>query len=112
MSTHHLHLRAYVCNKCNGPVVATTLSVRKAPISGEIATAQLVASCLLCGDRPVIVDEPGFGFAPIEWPMLSAIPACQKATVSGRALPWHHQQTSGTPVAAPLTLAVGIEPVQ
>jgi hypothetical protein len=75
MSTHHLHLRAYVCKKCNGPVVATTLSVRKTPISGETTTGQLVPSCLLCGDRPVSVDEPGFGFAPIAWPLLSALPA-------------------------------------
>lgn len=112
MTAHHLHLRAYICKKCNGPVVATTLSVRKTPISGAITTGQLAPSCLLCGDRPITVDEPGFGFAPIEWPMLSALPADQLPTVLDSARPRSNQQASGTPLAAPLTMAIGIEPVQ
>ena len=80
MSAHFLHLRAYICKKCNGPVIGTTLAIRKTAISGEIATGQLMPSCLLCGDRPLIDDESGFGFAPIAWPMLSVVPADQAIT--------------------------------
>jgi hypothetical protein len=113
MIVHQLHLRAYVCKKCNGPVVATTLAIRKTVISGEIMTGQLVPSCLLCGDRPISVDEPGFGFFPIEWPMLSVLPANQRTSVPDNALlRAKEQEVSSAPLAAPLATAVYIKPVQ
>lgn len=93
-------------------MVATTFGVRRTPISGEITTGQLVPSCLLCGDRPIVLNEPEFGFPPIAWPMLSAMPADQRETVSDGAPLRLNQQTSGTPLAVRLTTPIGAEPVQ
>ena len=111
MTVHHLHLRAYVCKKCNGPVIATTLGIRKTAIAGETVTGQLVPSCLLCGDRPISVDEPGFGFFPIQWPMLSLMPVDQRNIVSDTALLQPDGQgLSSALIASPIAMALSINP--
>jgi hypothetical protein len=66
---HYLHLYAFPCEKCNGPVVVGSLGTREDDISNETAVSEIGAVCLACGCRPETMIEPlaGHCFRPVEW---------------------------------------------
>ena len=66
---HYLHLYAFPCDKCSGPVVVGSLGTREDDISKETAISVIGAVCLACGCRPETIVEPlvGHGFRPVEW---------------------------------------------
>ncbi len=68
-ATHYLHLSAFPCEKCCGPVVTGWLGVRHDDISKETGIRQIGAACLACGLRPEVMVEPlvGHHFRPVEW---------------------------------------------
>jgi hypothetical protein len=65
----YLHLYAFPCDKCNGPVVVGSLGTKKDAISKETAISVIGAVCLACGCRPETMIEPSVGksFRPMEW---------------------------------------------
>ena len=68
-ATHYLHLSAFACVQCNGPVIAGFLGTRHDDISKETDIRNVGAACLACGFRPEIPLEPSVEhrFRPIEW---------------------------------------------
>jgi hypothetical protein len=67
--THYLHLSAFACEKCKGPVIAGFMGTRHDDISKETDIRNVGATCLACGFRPEILLEPSVEhhFRPIEW---------------------------------------------
>lgn len=67
--THYLHLAAFPCEKCNGPVIAGSLGTRHDVITQETDITPIGAICLACGFRPATVLEPSkdHRFRPVEW---------------------------------------------
>jgi hypothetical protein len=68
-STQYLHLYAFPCDKCNGPVIVGSLGTREDDLSKETAISDIGAVCLACGCRPEALIEPlvGHSFRPVEW---------------------------------------------
>lgn len=68
-ATHYLHLAAFPCEKCNGPVIAGSLGKRHDVISQETDITPIGAVCLVCGFRPDLVLESSkdHRFRPVEW---------------------------------------------
>jgi hypothetical protein len=66
---HYLHLSAFPCDKCNGPVVVGSLGTREDDICKETAISVIGAVCLACACRPEGMIDPlaGHGFRPMEW---------------------------------------------
>lgn len=69
MGKQYLHLSAYSCDKCHGPVVSASLAVRENAISRETDIRPVGAICLSCGHR-----QPRSSgtttvrhFSPVEW---------------------------------------------
>jgi hypothetical protein len=69
MRTQYLHLSAYPCDDCRGPVVSGWLAVRENDVSKETDIRQVGAVCLSCGHRQAKMTEPGATrqFPPVEW---------------------------------------------
>lgn len=69
MRKQYLHLSAYPCEKCQGPVVSGSLAFRENVISKETDIRQVGASCLSCGHRQP--SATGMAtvrhFSPVEW---------------------------------------------
>jgi len=68
MKRKYLHISAYICDKCGGPVIAGSFGTRETEISREDDFSQIGTACLACGNKPDvraarIVRE----FAPAEW---------------------------------------------
>ena len=51
MRKHYLHLSAYPCDACAGPVISGSLAVRENEISKETDIHEVGAICLSCGNR-------------------------------------------------------------
>jgi hypothetical protein len=68
-ATHYLHLTAFPCQKCNGPVIAGSLGTRHDNITQETDIRLVGAICIACGNRPEAILAPAVdhGFRPIEW---------------------------------------------
>ena len=68
-ATHYLHLTAFPCQKCNGPVIAGTLGTRHDDISRETDIRVVGAICIACGLRPEAILAPAVDhrFRPVEW---------------------------------------------
>jgi hypothetical protein len=68
MRKQYLHLSAYTCDMCAGPVIAGSLGVRENEISREIEISAVGAICISCGHRQAKATEPGRPryFFPIE----------------------------------------------
>jgi hypothetical protein len=77
MKRQYLHLSAYACDKCAGPVVASSTAVRENEISKETDLREVGAICLSCGHRPGQATEPGLTrhFPPTPWNSPKAIDA-------------------------------------
>ena len=69
MKKQFLHLSAYSCDKCGGPVVTGSTAVRENEISKETEIRQVGAICLTCGHRQSKATEPGLthSFPPTPW---------------------------------------------
>ena len=69
MRKQYLHLSAYICDECKGPVVSGLLAVRENEISRETDITPIGAICLSCGHRQPTMTEPGIThqFPPINW---------------------------------------------
>lgn len=74
MRKQYLHLSAYACDTCAGPVIAGWLAVRENEISKETDVRQVGAICLSCGHRQSGVSEPARAhhLSPIEWEPVGA----------------------------------------
>ena len=77
MKKQYLHLSAYSCDKCEGPVVAGFTSVRENEISKETDIREVGAICLSCGHRQSKATGPGLtrSFPPMQWESIKAIEA-------------------------------------
>jgi RNase P subunit RPR2 len=51
MRTQYLHISAYSCDRCRGPVISGSTAVRGSEISKETEVKQVGAICLSCGHR-------------------------------------------------------------
>jgi hypothetical protein len=51
MKTKYLHVSAYSCDKCEGPVIAGSFGTRETEITREIDLTQVGAVCLSCGNK-------------------------------------------------------------
>jgi hypothetical protein len=69
MKTKYLHISAYSCDKCEGPVIAGSFGTRETEIARETDLTQLGAVCLSCGnEQPERLDTNIVRqFAPLEW---------------------------------------------
>jgi hypothetical protein len=67
--THYLHLTAFPCEKCNGPVIAGSMGTRHDDISQETDVRAVGTVCIACGFRPEFMLEPSVDhrFRPVEW---------------------------------------------
>jgi hypothetical protein len=79
MSKQYLHLSAYPCDVCAGPVVAGSLGIRENQISKETDIRQVGAVCLACGHRQSAATEPACArcLLPVEWDSAGAVSARQ-----------------------------------
>jgi hypothetical protein len=85
MKKQYLHLSAYSCDKCTGPVVAGSLAVREKEISKETDIRQVGAICLSCGHRQSKGTEAGVirNFPPVQWEPMKTIGASHISTPLG-----------------------------
>jgi len=69
MRKQSLHLSAYPCDTCTGPVVAGWLAVRENEISKETDIRQVGSICLSCGHRQSAATEPARArhLPPMDW---------------------------------------------
>jgi hypothetical protein len=69
MRRQYLHLSAYSCDMCAGPVIAGWLAVRENEISQETEIRQVGAICLSCGHRQNKASQASLTrhFFPVEW---------------------------------------------
>jgi hypothetical protein len=88
MKKQYLHLSAYACDKCAGPVIAGSLAVRESEISKETDIRQVGAICLACGHRQSKATAPARArhVSPMEWEPPSAIGADHLTTAFVEAL--------------------------
>jgi hypothetical protein len=89
MRKHYLHLSAYSCDKCGGPVVSGSLAVRESEISKETDIQGVGDMCLSCGhsqrkvnDARVIRHFPPVEWQPIKLPKLGEIVPLAEEMVS------------------------------
>jgi hypothetical protein len=77
MKKQYLHLSAYSCDKCAGPVIAGSIGVRENEISKETDIRGVGAICLSCGHRQSKATAPGVtrSFPPMQWEFTKAIAA-------------------------------------
>lgn len=82
MKKQYLHLSAYSCDTCKGPVVSGWLAVRENEISKETEIRQVGAICLSCGHRQSKMTEPGITrhFPPVEWESATLVDVSHLAT--------------------------------
>ena len=75
MRKQYLHLSAYSCDSCHGPVVSASLAVRENVISKETDIRQVGAICLSCGHRQQNASGTAAvrHFSPMEWEPADAI---------------------------------------
>ena len=66
---HYLHLYAFPCGKCNGPVIVGSIGRREDNISQETGVGEIGAVCIACGRLPERMLSPlaGHCFRPVEW---------------------------------------------
>jgi hypothetical protein len=88
MRRQYLHLSAYACDVCAGPVIAGAFAVPENEISKETDIKQVGAMCLSCGHRQSGPSEPERArhLLPIEWDPVSAGTAGHRTTAYAEAL--------------------------
>jgi hypothetical protein len=88
MRRQYLHLSAYPCDMCAGPVVAGSLAVRENEISKETDIRPVGSICLSCGHRQSTATEPALArhLLPMEWAPVDAVKASSLTTAFVEAL--------------------------
>jgi len=88
MKKQYLHLSAFPCDACCGPVVAGSLAVRENEISKETDIRQVGAICLSCGHRQSAATAPARArnLQPMEWAPAETIEASHLTTAFVEAL--------------------------
>jgi hypothetical protein len=75
MKKHYLHLSAFPCDACTGPVIAGSTAIRESEISKETDIRTVgTPICLSCGHRQDQAREPAHvrHLLPIAWEPLGA----------------------------------------
>jgi len=69
MKTKYLHLSAYSCDKCEGPVIAGSFGTRETEIMRETDLTQVGAVCLSCGNNQAEMNITDIvrQFAAVGW---------------------------------------------
>ncbi len=69
MKTHYLHLSAFTCVACNGPVISGAVTTRETEIQRETDIKQVGSICLSCGRKysSVPISRAVRHIAPFEW---------------------------------------------
>jgi hypothetical protein len=69
MRSQYLHLRAFPCNICRGPVVSGSTAVRETDLQRETEIKEIGSICLSCGYRQTEATQPNSTrhFAPVLW---------------------------------------------
>jgi hypothetical protein len=69
MKTKYLHISAYACDKCEGPVIAGAFGIRESEITREGELTPAGAVCLSCGNKQSAMSDRNIvrQFAPVEW---------------------------------------------
>lgn len=100
-STRYLHLYAFPCAKCNGPVIVGSLGTRENDLSKETALNDVGAICLACGCRPETIIGPsiGYSFRPVQWEWTKPQPAVT-ADADGESLATELSQDADTQTRA------------
>jgi hypothetical protein len=77
MRKQYLHLSAFPCDVCTGPVLSGSLAVRENEISKETDIRAVGAICLSCGHRQNNATELARArhFSPIAWEPAGVIDA-------------------------------------
>ena len=82
MRTHYLHLAAFTCEACNGPVIAGSLATRESEIQRETDIREVGPVCLSCRKQysALPTSRPVRHLAPVEWepPQSTAKPAVSR----------------------------------
>jgi hypothetical protein len=88
MRKQYLHLSAFRCDMCKGPVVAGWLGVRENVISRETDIRPVGAICISCGHRQDSATEPDRTrhVMPMEWEPADEIDPRHLATAFVEAL--------------------------
>jgi hypothetical protein len=88
MKKQYLHLCAYPCDACAGPVIAGSLAVRENEISKETEIRQVGSICLSCGHRQDTATAPASArhLLPIAWEAADASKASRLTTAFVEAL--------------------------
>jgi hypothetical protein len=83
MRKQYLHLSAYRCDTCDGPVIAGSTAVRENEISKETDIRQVGAICLSCGYRQSAATAPARArhLLPMEWAPASKTAASHEKAV-------------------------------
>jgi hypothetical protein len=68
-AAHYLHLVAFPCAKCKGPVILGWIGTRADDISNETEIKKVGAVCLACGRCPETLIDPleVSHFRPVQW---------------------------------------------
>jgi hypothetical protein len=74
MKKQYLHLCAYPCDECGGPIIAGAVAIRENEISKETDIRQVGAICLTCGHRQASDSDTSRirHLLPIEWNPVNA----------------------------------------
>jgi hypothetical protein len=69
MRTNYLHLSAFTCDECDGPVISASSLTRETEIQRATDIRQIGSVCLSCGKRYVGLPSSGVvrDVAPFEW---------------------------------------------
>ena len=69
MRTHYLHLAAFTCEACNGPVISGSFATRETEIQRESDIRDIGSFCLSCGKQfdSLPTSRPVRYIAPLEW---------------------------------------------
>jgi hypothetical protein len=88
MKTQYLHVSAYSCDECGGPVISGSTAVRENEISNETDIREVGAICLSCGHRQSKATAPGVtrDFPPVQWDLPNLAGAGHLATAYSETL--------------------------
>ena len=69
MKTHYLHLAAFTCDACNGPVISGSFATRETEIQRESDIQEIGSVCLACGEQysSLPTSRPIRHMSPLEW---------------------------------------------
>ena len=69
MRTQYLHLSAFICDECDGPVISGSGSTRENEIEKATSVMRIGSVCLSCGKRYGELPTSGVvrHMAPFEW---------------------------------------------